>query len=161
MAQDQSDNMHLFLDISVYLTGFSKIELQGTGMLEIYFNTINANTNPDVVRGFYDEVSKILALDNEKAILKRIEAELMPLSKFQGLGQLTILMWYMGTWATWTDDTSKTEEDENKYSLQNSVVISANSYVQGLVWDAAETHPPGAKQPGFDSWAHPPIEIKC
>ena len=40
-----------------------------------------------------------------------------------------------------------------------STQIDAPSYVQGLMWEAAETHPPGAKQPGYGSWAEPPIRI--
>jgi hypothetical protein len=28
--------------------------------------------------------------------------------------------------------------------------------VEGLVWDAIGSHPQGAKQPGYASWALPP-----
>ena len=156
MANDKADDQSVFLDISVYLTGFSKIELQGTGMLETYFNTINANTNPLIVNAFYEEVRHILALDNDKKIEEAIAEKLMPLDKYEGLAQQSILMWYMGTWSTLNYD-----EKTNTYSLINGVVVSANAYTQGLVWEAAETHPPAAKQPGYDSWAHPPIKINC
>jgi hypothetical protein len=46
-------------------------------------------------------------------------------------------MWYNGNWG------------------QN--VVSGQAYIQGLIWDAAEAHPPGAKQPGYGSWAIPPL----
>ena len=36
-------------------------------------------------------------------------------------------------------------------------VVSTQSYTEGLVWKAIHTHPPAAKQPGYGSWALPPV----
>ena len=36
-------------------------------------------------------------------------------------------------------------------------VVSPQSYTEGLVWKAIHTHPPAAKQPGYGSWALPPV----
>jgi hypothetical protein len=43
---------------------------------------------------------------------------------------------------------------------QPSNIINAEAYKQGLMWTAGHTHPPGAKQPGYGSWAKPPITVK-
>ena len=55
-------------------------------------------------------------------------------------------MWYMGQWAPSVNQATNLAQARN---------ISPNAYVQGLVWNLADTHPPGAKQPGFGSWAKP------
>ena len=38
-------------------------------------------------------------------------------------------------------------------------IISAEAYMEGLLWRAAGTHPQGAKQPGYGSWSFPPVQI--
>lgn len=137
MLKHTPKELDVFLSISSKLTGFKEIELLATGMTGVYFNTITAHTNPQTVALFYKECEQILSLDNEKEISKAIKNELIPDSSYSGLAKQIITMWYMGTW--------------------NSEVISSSAYTQGLVWEAAETHPPGAKQPGFDSWSSRPI----
>ena len=51
-----------------------------------------------------------------------------------------IALWYVGGWGQGFDQ----------------VVVSADGYREGLVWDAIGAHPMGAKQPGFDTWSEPP-----
>jgi len=133
------DERGLFLQISVWLTGFDEAELQGTGMLETYYETVISKNTASDVRYFFDEVAKILAAgkNHEAQIEKSIASNLMPISAYSNLAQNIITMWYTGNWG--------------------SGVISGQAYVQGLVWDAAETHPPGAKQPGYGSWSMPPL----
>ena len=139
MKNTPKKDMLVFLEISVHLTGFSKNELLGTGMLETYFNTVASNTNPQVVQLFYNEARRILRLRNEDKITTEINLNLIPDSAYRGLAKNIITMWYMSNWG--------------------SNVVSAEAYKQGLVWDAANTHPPGAKQPGYGSWSEPPIKI--
>jgi len=44
------------------------------------------------------------------------------------------------------------------YGSTNNVdfIVSAESYVNGLVWPAIGSHPMGAKQEGFGTWAFKP-----
>lgn len=141
MKKSKVDDLQIFLEISVYLTGFNKNELLGTGMLETYYNTVAANSNPEILDFFYVEARRILSCGNEDEINKEIKLNLIPDSAYRGLAKNIITMWYMGNWG--------------------GQVINAESYIQGLVWDAAETHPPGAKQPGYGSWSERPIHINC
>jgi len=141
MTNNQTSGVKVFLEISVYLTGFSKNELLGTGMLDTYYNTVGANNNPEIINFFYAEAKRILRNKDENEINKEIKHSLIPDSAYRSLAKNIITMWYMGNWG------------EN--------VISAKSYKQGLVWLAAETHPPGAKQPGYASWSDEPIQITC
>jgi hypothetical protein len=68
-----------------------------------------------------------------------------------------IKMWYTGNWAqlpqAWRNQHGAGARDVDH-------VISSQAYQEGLVWRAIGTHPQGAKQPGFGTWALPPrIEI--
>lgn len=131
-----------FLDISVFLTGFNKMELLGTGMLETYFNVVMNMNNVALVESFLAESEKILAKNqgNAEKINNEILHKLMPDSLYSGLAKNIITMWYMGNWM--------------------NTVINPQSYVQGLIWGVAETHPPGAKQPGYASWSTAPNTVK-
>ena len=129
-----------FVDISVYLCGFDSAELQGTGMAQKYFEVILLNSDPDDVRPFFDAVGRVLSYAPS---LARIEAEiaanLMSVDAYRALARNIIVLWYTGNW--------------------NGIPVSAEAYKQGLMWIAAETHPSGAKQPGYGSWASLPVSI--
>ena len=133
------DPKNLFLEISVLLTGFNKAELYATGMFDTYYHALQANTGQANFAYFFEEVEKILLEnDNEpEKINQAITSRLMQPSSYNGLAGSIITMWYTGNWG--------------------NDVIDGQAYVQGLVWDAAQTHPPGAKQPGFGSWSMPPL----
>ena len=133
-----NENQQTFLNISVSLTGFNEAELLGTGMLATYYNTIVESISASDFDLFLSAAASILNA-SEKRVNKEISLNLMPDSSYNGLAKKIITMWYTGNWG--------------------DAVISPESYVQGLIWKAAQTHPPGAKQPGYGSWANPPIQI--
>ena len=136
------NGMDTFLAISVHLTGYDEMELLGTGMLESYFNVMMNQMSVDVVESFLSASANIL--QRNKGDIKKINADiagqLMSDSCYDGLAKNIITMWYMGNWM--------------------SEMVSSQAYIQGLIWNAAESHPPGAKQPGYGSWHHPPISQK-
>ncbi len=136
-----SSNVKLFLEISAFLTGFSETELKATGMLETYYNTILANTDGNDIDYFFQNVSDILSAPErtDATIEQAIAMQLIPDSCYSGLAKNIIALWYTGNWV--------------------GTVVSAASYIQGLMWEAGHTHPPGAKQPGYGSWANPPLSI--
>jgi hypothetical protein len=142
--------LEIFLDISAWLTGFNQTRLQATGLTQVYFATLVENSTPADVTEFFIQASEILLLaDNDKdAALARTSAILMPASSYDAMGQKLILMWYTGQWFTNPADFTAPAPQ-----------ISPQSYVESLVWPAAEVHPPGAKQPGYASWAEPPLTI--
>lgn len=135
-------NPALFLEISAVLTGFSQTELKATGMAEAYYNTILENTDGEDIEYFFLNVKAILTAPKrtEQSIEEAVAAQLIPDSCYGGLGKNITALWYTGNW------------------MGN--VVSAASYIQGLMWDAGHTHPPGAKQPGFGSWANIPLTVK-
>jgi hypothetical protein len=148
-----TDRLSVFIDISAYLTGFDAVELQGTGMPATYLATVERETPPDIVSFFFEAASSILrdGAGDESAINAMIAADLFPVSCYGGLAQNIIVMWYLGQWPPAVSASP---------SLQQARNISPDAYVQGLVWPAADTHPPGAKQPGYGSWASPPLSAR-
>jgi len=142
----------LFSKISSLLTGFSETELKATGMLDTYYDTILANNSGDNIDFFFQNVSAILNApkQTDDDIEEGIRTQLMPDISYNALAKNIIMLWYTG----------------NLYDMAGpnpgftSNVVNAESYKQGLMWTAAHSHPPGAKQPGYGSWANPPITLK-
>ena len=128
------------MKISSLLTGYDETGLVATGMSDVYYGAVLTNAR-DVVGNFFEEVDALLleSDNDEKKLEAAIALRLIPLSCYNGLAQNIITMWYVGMWG--------------------NTVISPEAYVQGLVWPNANTHPFGAKQPGYGSWAEPPAEV--
>lgn len=141
--KEHSLGEEIFLRISVHLTGFSRTDLQGTGMLEAYYKKtldecITANEG-DTLQSFLREAEAILDRhgEDDRSISNDIASSLLPYQKFADLIKNIITLWYLGNWG--------------------SEVLSPQSYTQGLIWEIADSHPPGAKQPGYGSWAMKPL----
>ena len=64
-----------------------------------------------------------------------------------------IVLWYTGQWVQlpreWRQRHGANPNDVD-------LILSADSYTEGLVWDAIGVHPQGAKAPGFATWVSPP-----
>ncbi len=136
-----NSNLKVFTEISSLLTGFSETELKATGMVDCYYNTIVSNNNPVDVEFFFKNARDILKdpARTEQSTEQAIATQLIPDSCYSGLAKNLITLWYLGTW--------------------NNNVVSADAYIQGLIWTAGHTHPPAAKQPGYGSWAIPPFSV--
>ena len=150
MNAPNSEDLKLFLDISVKLTGFSESELTGTGMLDTYYNTLLQNTVEEDIRYFFQHVKSILKApkQTQAGIEEAISTQLIPNSEYGALAKNIIMLWYTGNLFNMS------------ITAQPNQVVNAESYIQGLMWTAGHTHPPGAKQPGYGSWANPPITVK-
>jgi hypothetical protein len=134
-----TSNSKLFLEISALLTGFSTTELKATGMQESYYNTILKNTDGTDIDYFFQDVQALLSdpTRTEASTETALSTQFIPTSCYGGLAKNIISLWYTGNWGT--------------------EVVSSASYIQGLMWNAGHAHPPGAKQPGFGSWANLPL----
>jgi hypothetical protein len=140
-----------FLDISVHLTGYKKNELLATGMHETYYYTIMKEADQDNVRAFFKEAQAIMDEfgKNIDQMNEEIAKRLFPADKYLELARRIILMWYTGIWTSIVMTNGKPKSTTD--------MISGETYTEGLIWKTAETHPAGAKQPGWGSWAFPPF----
>ena len=147
---NSTEHFDTFLAISAWLTGYEPVELQGTGMVQTYYSTLRENITAIDLDAFFAESDFILAKaqTDVDAAKVRTASHLMQNSSFNSLGKQIILMWYIGQW--FADPSG----DPN-----NSVQINAQSYVEALMWPTVDTHPPGAKEPGFGSWAVKPVSV--
>ncbi len=144
-----------FIAVSSVLTAFSEIELKATGMAEAYWQTLLSVVG---MANAGDFLSQCAAAFEKSQSLNELESNfasmVMQDSKCGALAQNVISMWYLGQWnqlpPTWQDSYGAVYNDQ-------TFVVSAQAYVQSLVWPAFGTHPQAAKGPGFGSWVEPPL----
>ena len=129
-------DLDTFLGISSVLTGFSRLDLEGTGMVRTYYETFARGTPGMTTAAFFALARTVLSRDSHAAIDEGVRRQIITDPTFGPLSQSLIKLWYYATWS--------------------SNIVSAKAYVEGLVWPAIGTHPRGAKQPGFGTWALPP-----
>lgn len=128
----------VFMSISEALTGFSANELQSTGLAETYYTHILGNLQAATFVEFLTISKNVLESSfSEDQLRNAITSEIMVDPGLNDIAGKVITIWYLGTW-------------EGAY-------INDLSYKEGLVWNLMHAHPPGAKQPGYKSWAVKPV----
>jgi hypothetical protein len=147
-----------FLEFSAVLTGFSRLDLLGTGMLDLYYGALTEIVGGSICGELWADFEKLMqkcggALGEVEAA---VEKHILPDQKLGPVAKTIVQMWYLGQWSQlppeWREKYGTNPSDFNH-------VISPASYVEGLVWRAAGVHPQGAKQPGFGTWSAPPVQI--
>ena len=137
-------NQTQFLSFSAAVTGFSVFDLQGTGVAQTYWETVQQNVSKEQLSALLLTWQSIEAESKgNPAVTERLLRQRV--FSVDGLGNLArkiVKMWYSGNW----------------YGPTGTSVISAQTYVEGLLWPAMNTHPKGAKQPGFGTWHEPPTQ---
>lgn len=149
------DTARQFLAASSALTGFSEVELMATGMAGTYWDTLASIVGIGIAGDFLSacgaafEKSKA-ARDLDAALEKHVMSDPM----CGPLARNVISMWYLGQWnalpRVWCDAYGGALSDATR-------IVSAQAYVQSLVWPAFGAHPQGAKPTGYGSWEHPPL----
>ncbi|SDT41937.1 hypothetical protein SAMN04488543_4277 [Friedmanniella luteola] len=144
-----------FLAFSVEATAFTRYELVGTGQAEAYLAAVDGVVGPALVDDLLDRYDLVLAraAAGEAGTSALLRRHLLGDARLGPVARNLAKMWFVGTWyelpRTWTE----------AYPLQTrneTFVVSAGAYVEGLLWPAIGANPPGAKPPGFGSWSQPP-----
>lgn len=140
--------------VSVALTGFDSVELTGTGVVGLYLATLEKWVGPVILAqllGFGTEPPP-----DDATVRVRILSD----AKLGPVARTLIGLWYYGTWtplpSEWYLAYQAEIPDPPNVTEAAPYIPSPEAYIQGLVWIAAHTHPMGAKQPGFGTWAYPP-----
>jgi hypothetical protein len=160
----KKDGLDEFLNCSALVTGFGRLDLLGTGMAETYYRTLTGTIGESICDELWAAIGKLqrkFGGDPER-LEEAITKELVIGNPKQGpvkLGPVIkaiVQMWYLGQWAqmppAWRAAYGTNPNDFNR-------IVSAEAYTEGLIWRAAGTHPQGARQPGYGSWAQPPVQI--
>ena len=141
-----------FLDFSAEVTAFSTLDLYGTGQAESYLSTVVDVVGDKVLEELLDAYSRIPQTDPQ-ARAALLYQDVFSSEKLGPIARNVIKHWYAGVWyklpPEWTESFGAREGDV-------TFVVSPAAYTEGLLWRAIGANPPGAKAPGYGSWAAPP-----
>ena len=162
-----TSRLERFLALSAEITAYPVYELRGTGLAETYLETVEKIVGPQFLDALLDTYDRaVAAADGGSASIPGgtpprppgVLPDLLRRDLFSDLrlgpvARNVVKMWYLGVWyelpQTWTD----------AYGAQQRNVaftVSAAAYIEGLLWPSIGANPPGAKAPGYGSWAQPP-----
>ncbi|WDE13479.1 hypothetical protein [Thalassomonas haliotis] len=155
------DKLTDFYQVSVVLTGYNRSRLMATGVGEEYFQVLSSLVPEKII----DELficSKALAHEYKgQALNEKFREQILSNDRLGPVARNILKMWYLSLWyqlpQSWRESYGLPSQSPGKYQ-DVDFVISENAYIQGLVWPALGSHPMGAKQPGYGTWAFKPGE---
>jgi hypothetical protein len=137
-----------FLAFSSEVTAFSVFDLQGTGQAESYLSTVIRVVGEETLAELLDTYARTAHRP------RTLEADIFSSEKLGPIARNIIKLWYVGVWYAlppeWTESFGALEND-------GTFTASSGAYPEGLLWRTIGANPPGAKAPGYGSWAHAPI----
>jgi hypothetical protein len=136
-----------FLAFSSAVTAFSVFDLHGTGLAECYRSTVVRVLGQETLAELLD------AYDRTAGEAGTLRTVIFSDEKFGPVARNIIKLWYAGIWyelpSEWTESFGAREND-------GTFTASSQAYPEALLWRAIGANPPGAKAPGYGSWASPP-----
>jgi hypothetical protein len=156
-SRTRASQLDQFLTLSATLTGFSTVELWGTGMVSTYYALVPSIVGEaifgDLLTRWHDIV--VRGAGRPRYVDRLVGAEMLDDPALGPVARNLGTLWYTGMWyqlpGAWRNL-------HGASALDLTHVVSPRAYEEGLVWKAILTHPPAAKQPGFASWAMAPKE---
>ncbi|HLO83324.1 MAG TPA: hypothetical protein VK166_20315 [Chitinophagaceae bacterium] len=153
-----------FLNLSSELTGYSPIELEGTGLVDLYFDLVCKDLGNDVPGILFTTAEKVLKLTGE-ARAHAMSVEITASTLLWPVCQSLVTLWYMGQWtrmsAFWYQYVAGFPAPPSSpvpnIAPGGTFVPSADAYTEQLSYRAAGAHPPGAHPTGFGGWGLVPV----
>lgn len=148
-------SLEQFLSLSADLTAFPQTDLQGTGLASQYLAKVRGACGDGVVLALLaaHRAARADAADDPDRFDRALRHRVLSDECLGPVARNVIKLWYAGMWyglpPEWTDVFGATAAAE-------ASTITAASYQEGLLWPAIGANPPGAKAPGYGSWAQPP-----
>ncbi|MFI0484404.1 hypothetical protein [Actinomadura sp. 9N215] len=141
-----SEDVARFVEISEVLTGFSRYDLRGTGMAELYLDTVRRQ----IGASHYDALLAILA---ESPVT---DPDWQAHPALLEAARAIVYLWYTGAWPRMAP---AAHAALRRQMANEEFVVSSSAYTEGLVWRTFHGHPAGAKPPGYGTWsmAPPPV----
>ncbi|KIZ15862.1 hypothetical protein [Streptomyces natalensis] len=159
-----------FLSLSVDVTAFEETVLLGTGLARHYLAKVQAACGDEVVTALldahraaradaavdadgHDRALPERALPDRALLDRALRHRIFSDDRLGPVARNVIKLWYAGMWYAlppeWTDC-------YGAHAAGEASTVTAASYQEGLLWRAIGANPPGAKAPGYGSWAQPP-----
>lgn len=140
-----------FLTFSSEVTAFSVFELRGTGEAEAYLDAAEGVVGEAVLNDLFAAHGKVTGAGEERE--GQIRREILGDPRLGPVARNIIKMWFAGIWyqlpQAWISAYGPVKNDE-------TFTVRPSSYTEGLLWKTIGANPPGAKSPGYGSWAEPP-----
>jgi len=138
-----------FLAFSADVTAFSDFQLRGTGQAEPYLATVVDVVGEALVDELLERHARLPDGDRETSLRREIFSD----EQLGPIARNVVKLWFVGIWyelpAAWREAFGARERDV-------TFMVSATAYTEGLLWPAIGANPPGAKAPGYGTWAAPP-----
>ena len=154
-----STNRPIFLALSAELTGYSEIDLEGTGMVDAYQSLVEQQAGPTVTEMFYAAAAAVVRHQKDTARAKAMRIDVLASPTIWPLCSALIVLWYQGSWTTpaaaWYAGVGTAPP--KGVTPGQTFVPSAQAYTAQLAYRAAGAHPPGANPTGFGSWGIEPV----
>lgn len=146
-----------FIEFSAEVTAFSAFDLHGTGHAEIYRSLVARVVGEKLLTEVLDAYDRAVADSADagaEARARALAAEVFSDDKLGAIARNIIKLWYAGIWYELPDDWTDTYG-----ALPNDGTFTASpqAYPEALLWRAVGSNPPGAKAPGYGSWAFQPV----
>ena len=144
-----TDRLQEFLELSVCLTGFDRLQLMSTAMAEEYLRTLDTILPASLVDSLLTTYRSLPADGHETALSDGIlkDPQLGPVARN------VIVLWYSGTWKQLPNEWRAINGSS---PLDDTHVVSSTAYLSGLQWKVVGAHPAGGLQQGFGAWSAPP-----
>ena len=149
------DLLAWFVAFSADVTGFTEFELRGTGQASEYLSTVVAVVGEQFVDELHDAHERLAgeARGNPAALEDLLRRDIFSDEKLGPIARSIVKLWYIGIWyelpRAWCEAFGAREKN-------TTFMVSPTAYTEGLLWPAIGANPPGAKAPGYASWAQPP-----
>ncbi|MFI1252396.1 hypothetical protein ACH4U6_01130 [Streptomyces netropsis] len=131
-----------FIDISERLTGFEAFDLYATGMAQLYHDTTVDQVGREAVGRFIGDMAA--AGGDPDRLVDETSRD---------IARAVTHLWYLGVWPALARSVHRALGREK---ANVAFTVAPEAYPEGLVWRTFHGHPPGAKAPGFGTWADPP-----
>ena len=148
-----------FVEFSAEVTAFSAFDLHGTGHAGIFRSVVTRVVGEDLLTDLFDAFDQALADSaggdaQAQARARALAAFVFGDDKLGAIARNIIKLWYAGVWfelpQDWTDTYGALPND-------GTFTASPQAYPEALLWRAVGSNPPGAKAPGYGSWAFAPV----
>lgn len=150
-----TDRLERFLALSAHATGYSPYELLGTGEAQAYLDAADSVVGTAIVDRLLDSFDRArgAAAGNGVPLPVLMRRDVLSDAALGPVARNIAKMWYSGIWFAlphaWVDAFGAGERN-------GTFTVNGNAYIEGLVWPTIGANPPGAKAPGYGSWAGPP-----
>jgi hypothetical protein len=149
------DQVQPFVAFSAAVTGFSEFDLYGTGQAEAYRTAVVEAVGEEVLEELLDAWARVggEAQRDAAAAQSLLRRDVFSEPKLGPVARNIIKLWYVGIWyelaPAWIDEYGALERNY-------TYTVSPAAYTSGMLWTAIGANPPGARGPGFATWAEPP-----